>query len=147
MASTNGKMSEYHAAVGLAELDAWRDKLAAFEAVAQHYRREMGSVGLQERICVSPDVAPNYVLFRCEDSAEAERATTSLNRNGIDFRLWYGDGLHRQSYYAHLARDELPVTEKLAPSLLGLPVAPDLGGAAIARVVSALTTAVAGQSA
>src|SRR5207245_1355138 len=39
MASTNGKMSEYHAAVGLAELDGWTEKLAAFRVVAERYRQ------------------------------------------------------------------------------------------------------------
>jgi dTDP-4-amino-4,6-dideoxygalactose transaminase len=38
-ASTNGKMSEYHAAVGLAELDGWEGKLNAYRAVADMYRQ------------------------------------------------------------------------------------------------------------
>ena len=37
-ASTNGKMSEYHAAVGLAELDAWPAKHHAFLRMAETYK-------------------------------------------------------------------------------------------------------------
>ena len=45
-AAINGKMSEYHAAVGLAELDGWPEKRLALEAVADNYRRRLGDVGL-----------------------------------------------------------------------------------------------------
>ena len=43
--STNGKMSEYHAAVGLAELDAWPQKCHAFDVVARAYRQRMAAAG------------------------------------------------------------------------------------------------------
>lgn len=138
MASTNGKMSEYHAAVGLAELDFWPAKLAAFEAVAQRYRQRAAAAGLADRCCFMPDIAPNYALFRCRDAAEAERVVHSLREGGIDFRLWYGRGLQHQTYYASLPRDALSVTDGIAPCLLGLPMAPDLGAATIGRVVGRL---------
>ena len=138
MASTNGKMSEYHAAVGLAELDGWAAKLAGFRAVAEHYRRALVAGGLAERFYGAPDIGPNYALFRCRDSAEAERAAHGLGDNGIDFRLWYGTGLHHQTYYTDLPHDPLEMTDKLAPCLLGVPMAPDIGPATIARIVSVL---------
>src|SRR4029078_4749782 len=37
-ASTNGKMSEYHAAIGLAELDGWDEKRRAILRAAEAYR-------------------------------------------------------------------------------------------------------------
>ena len=45
-ASTNGKLSEYHAAVGLAELDGWAEKRAAMLTVIDCYRRCLDEVGL-----------------------------------------------------------------------------------------------------
>ena len=47
-ASTNGKMSEYHAAVGLAELDAWPAKHHAFLGVADTYKTLMDDAGLAD---------------------------------------------------------------------------------------------------
>ena len=145
MASTNGKMSEYHAAVGLAELDGWPGKLGAFRAVAQHYRQVLAAAGLAERFHGAPDIGPNYALFRCRDDLEAGRMKHSLRQAGIDFRLWYGRGLHHQTYYVNLPQDALGVTDEIAPCLLGVPMAPDLGEKAVecvARVLSGRLAAI-----
>jgi dTDP-4-amino-4,6-dideoxygalactose transaminase len=56
----------------------------------------------------------------------------------MESRLWYGLGLHCQSHFANCPRDPLPVSDRLAPSLLGLPMAPDLSAAAVDRVVAAV---------
>ena len=37
----NGKMSEYHAAVGLAELDGWEGKVAGFSRAAEILTRSV----------------------------------------------------------------------------------------------------------
>jgi len=137
-ASTNGKMSEYHAAVGLAELDVWKDKLADFNAVAEKYRRRMADEGLSEWLWSTPDVAPNYVLLDCQSVAIAESVQGSLARSGIDSRLWYGKGLHHHSYLVDVPRGNLDVTESLAPRVIGLPVAPDLSEGSIERIVVAV---------
>lgn len=144
--SLNGKMSEYHAAVGLAELDGWPDKLAAFARVAGCYRREAAAVGLAERIHAMPDIGGNYVLFRCNSGSEAARVEDGLARAGIDFRRWYGRGLHEQTYYRGCARGSLAATDRVLPLLLGLPVAPDLDDAAVRRIVAALAAAVTAPS-
>jgi dTDP-4-amino-4,6-dideoxygalactose transaminase len=140
--STNGKMSEYHAAVGLAELDLWKDKLQGFIAVAETYRRRMADAGLSQWLWSTPDVAPNYVLFDCQSVATAESVQGSLARSGADSRLWYGRGLHYHSYFVDVPRGNLDVTENLAPRVIGLPVAPDLMDDSIERVVAAVVAGV-----
>src|SRR5262249_50999662 len=118
-ASLNGKMSEYHAAVGLAELDLWPKKQIAFRAAADHYRRVLRESALLERFYGPPEVAGCYALFHCFGKQEAARVRNSLEQKGVDFRLWYGEGLHRQTYFADLPHDPLTVTDDLAPQLLG----------------------------
>jgi dTDP-4-amino-4,6-dideoxygalactose transaminase len=142
VSSTNGKMSEYHAAVGLAELDGWSAKRVALRAVADRYRRLLTRAGLLDRFIASPDVSGCYGLFRCLGMEEAACVKDRLRRHGVDFRLWYGRGLHHQTYFAHLQHEHLDVTESTAPCLLGLPIAPDLTEAAIARVVGGLVAGV-----
>jgi dTDP-4-amino-4,6-dideoxygalactose transaminase len=137
-ASTNGKMSEYHAAVGLAEIDNWAAKYASLLEVAAAYRRRVGAAGLGDRLLVAPDVAGCYALFRCVDFAEATAIVDGLAAANIETRLWYGTGLHRQPHYVDTSRDDLPVTDRIAPLSIGLPIAPDLPDACIQRVVSAL---------
>jgi dTDP-4-amino-4,6-dideoxygalactose transaminase len=137
-ASTNGKMSEYHAAIGLAELDGWPAKHAALQTIASLYRRQLDAVGLGCQLLVAPDVAGCYALFRCTDDAEAAGALLSLTTANIEARYWYGHGLHRQPYYHDVSRDDLSVTESVAPLTIALPVAPDLPEASVRRVVAAL---------
>ena len=139
--NTNGKLSEYHAAVGLAELDGWDAKLAAFARVAADYRSGLHEAGLDRFLVASPDIAANYVLFAAADIRHAQRACERLEADSIEFRFWYGLGLHRQTYHATAPAQPLPVTEALAPRVLGLPTAPDLDPATIARVCAALRAA------
>ena len=140
--STNGKMSEYHAAVGLAELDGWADKRRRFERVVAKYRDALDGAGFADRLIASPAIGASYALFRCSDRAESEAVRTSLRGAGIGHRLWYGEGLHRHAHFANAPRDRLDATEALAPCLLGIPIAEDLPDGAIGRVVQALAAGI-----
>jgi len=135
--STNGKMSEYHAAVGLAELDGWMKKEQSLQHVIGCYRELLDGQGF----IGAPDIGLSYALFECRNPAEAEAIQSGLWRCCIETRLWYGKGLHHQTYFSAARRDRLDVTDGIAPRLLGLPIAPDLSQPEIARVVSALTAA------
>jgi dTDP-4-amino-4,6-dideoxygalactose transaminase len=137
-ASTNGKMSEYHAAVGLAELDAWPLKRDALQRVANAYRDRLDAFGLAARLVAAPAVASCYVLFNCAHPLEAGRLLESLAAANIESRCWYGHGLQQQPRYAGALGDALPVTEHIAPLAIALPVAPDLPDTSIDRVVAAV---------
>ena len=141
-ASTNGKMSEYHAAVGLAELDGWDDKQAAQATVVEHCRRAMGDAGLLDRFVSAPDVGSCYALFVCTSPAESRHVQASLRERAVDYRLWYGTGLQDQTYLLDCPRERLDVTRTLAPRILGLPMAIDLGESSVARIVDALVAGV-----
>jgi dTDP-4-amino-4,6-dideoxygalactose transaminase len=144
-ASTNGKMSEYHAAVGLAELEGWDAKRRALHDVAACYRRTFGDAGLGDRLVVAPDVAGCYALYACRDAREGLRVRDALAAAAVGYRDWYGQGLHAQPHYQSLPHDDVPVTRHLATTLVGLPVAADLGSAALERIVTAIGSAVGGR--
>ena len=78
------------------------------------------------------------MLYRAETASEAAAAQKSLARAHIDFRLWYGVGCHAHPAYAEFPRDPLPVTQEIAPRIIGLPVAVDLAEEAIEDTVAAL---------
>ena len=137
-ASINGKMSEYHAAVGLAELDGWTAKRAAFRSISEMYQTLAAAAGLGGRLVTAPDVAGCYVLFRCSSTDEARCVQDSLEQSSIGYRLWYGLGMHQQTYFTGLPRDGLATTNHIAPLVLGLPVATDLTEAAVTRIIRAL---------
>lgn len=132
--SINGKMSEHHAAVGLASLDQWGQHHGRLAAVAGGYRAAFEARGLGAVLHTYPHTASNYALLRAADADACQRLIGALAEAAVESRLWYGLGLHAQPAFAALARDELAVTGRLAPCLLGLPVAPDLAPAAIERI-------------
>ena len=134
----NGKMSEYHAAVGLAELDRWPEKSAALKRVAQSYRRESERAHIDDSIFVAPRIGLSYALFNARSISQSDAVRSALEQDGIAHRFWYGRGLHRHPYFADAAHDDLSVTEQIASQLLGLPSAPDLDETTIARIVSAV---------
>lgn len=142
--STNGKMSEYHAAIGLAELDGWQHKQTAFRKVMASYRRQLAHAGLVDRFHAAPDISSCYALYHCRSEIDCSRVQASLREHGVEFRLWYGTGLQNQTYFANSERDDVSNTQRLSACLLGLPIAPDLSDAAIARVIAGLQQGTAG---
>ena len=136
--SLNGKMSEYHAAVGLAELDGWAAKIRDLQDSAARYRARLEAVGVSVQLVTTPDVSACYVLVDCGDPRGAEQVEVGLQRSRIAYRYWYGEGLHRQTQFARAPSDDLSVTDDLTSRLIGLPLAPDLGDHVVARVVEAL---------
>lgn len=139
--SVNGKMSEYHAAVGLAGLEQWAAKQREVECTLGEYRRQAAAAGVQAGLFTAPQLSSSYVLYACPDTAFAGRLQSLLAGRRIGFRHWYGQGLHGQTHFTGADRDPLPVTEALAPRLVGLPMAADLSPARIARIVDALRAA------
>ena len=136
--SLNGKLSEYHAAVGLAELEEWHTKEEATARVLDLYRECFDRLGLADRLVCGPEVASPYVLFQARTQPEANDVAASLAEDGISHRLWYGLGLQKHSQYAGCSSDPLPVTEELASRLLGLPFAVDLDEQAVERIGAAV---------
>ena len=137
-ASINGKMSEYHAAIGLAAARWLAEKLGAIEHTADLYRKRLALEGMEQRLLAAPEVGASYVLFRCRDAREASRVRNALDRDDIGSCLWYGEGLHRHLHFSKLEREPLVNTDKIAPCLVGIPGAPDLTEAVADRVVQGL---------
>jgi len=140
--SLNGKLSEYHAAVGLAELEEWNEKHEATARVLGLYRTSFAGLDLADRLVCAPDVASIYVLLQAESETEARSVAAQLAANRVSFRLWYGAGLQASTYYASCSSDPLPVTEELAPRVLGLPFATDLDERTVERVAAAVGSGV-----
>jgi dTDP-4-amino-4,6-dideoxygalactose transaminase len=136
--SINGKLSEFHAAVGLAALDCWDEKDAALRRVVHAYEKQFVSYGLGNRFIGFPDVDGSYALFKCDDENTAANVETYLKSAGVDFRFWYGQGLRHHTHFLDVPCDDLPVTEILGRCLIGLPMAPDLSHNAIKRIALAV---------
>lgn len=131
----NGKLSEYHAAVGLACLDDWTSRADNYRQIAQAYRHHAKAAGLQSRLVTTPKISSAYVLLNCRDATTANSIEEYLCAAGLGVRRWYGHGLHKQPVFADIESGPLPVTEMLAAQHLGLSAAVDLTQEDIAFVV------------
>jgi dTDP-4-amino-4,6-dideoxygalactose transaminase len=136
--SFNGKMSEYHAAVGNASLDAWVQTVGAWKATYTAYAGCAKKAGLAERIILHPVIASCYALYHASSDAEAIAVTQALTKRGIEHRYWYGHGLHTHEHFALAPRDPLSRTARIAHHLVGLPTAIDLSHESMKRIMAAI---------
>lgn len=132
-AGTNAKLSEFHAAVGLAMLDRFTGRRADYARSVEAWR--MIAADLPGRIHLPPDLASVYILWEAPDAASLTAAQDALTEANIDTRRWYETGLHLQPHFAGSGQAPLPVTEDLGARLLGLPMAHDMDPQQMARVV------------
>jgi dTDP-4-amino-4,6-dideoxygalactose transaminase len=143
MPAFNAKMSEYHAAVGLAALDRWPETRGEFQRVANAYRRHLADLPVTPLDGSGQRWVAATCVVRFAD-APTEEIAARLADSGIETRFWWNRGCHREALFAGLPRMALPVTDALAAATLGLPCyvdLPDDGIAAIcAEVGRALVT-------
>jgi dTDP-4-amino-4,6-dideoxygalactose transaminase len=137
IAGANAKMSEYHAAVGLAALDGWERTRAAFLRVAGHYRKRLGPLG---GIAIQAGFGTDWISSTCMVTATAGRTAleTALVRARIETRAWWGDGPAGHPAFRDCPRTPLPETAALAARVLGLPFAVDLTEDEVGRIAAAL---------
>lgn len=131
----NAKMSELHAATGLAALDRHGAVLAARRERARKlldgvrpygFTAQAGHHGSTFQFV--PVIAPDPTV---RDAALAEAA-----REGVELRTYYDTPLHRLAPFASAPRSgPLTTTERLSDRALSLPMANSLGDEAIAAIV------------
>ena len=97
-AGTNAKMSEYHAAVGLASLDAWEETKEARLRLAAAYRERLG-----DDIVTLPNAGVQASFPVLVDNAQS--VVEDMASRGIETRRWYTPTLDRHPAFAHLERE------------------------------------------
>jgi dTDP-4-amino-4,6-dideoxygalactose transaminase len=137
----NAKLSEYHAAVGLAALDEWPQARSEWEAVAGAYRRALPE---SNRVRFQDGFGESWVSSTCNLSladfaaAQVERVLANAR---IDSRSWWGHGAHAHPATAACPHNALPATEKLVRSIIGVPLYRDMTGADVGRVADCILAA------
>lgn len=143
MVGTNAKMSEYHAAVGLAALDRWPDRKARRQHLVSVYgaalRMHCPQVCLQAR----PDDG-SYTIMQLllPVGVRSSEVAARLGMRGIETRAWYQPLLDEHPAFSRCLIDgDLPVARMLAPRMLGVPFHLDLDEAMVGRICAALSSA------
>ena len=129
----NAKLSEYHAAVGLASLDEWPQARAQWMAAASAYRKRFSQ---SERVCFQQDFGQSWISSTCVVNLgkAAPRVEAALDQAQIATRRWWGDGAHTHTATSAFPRTALPVTERLAKTTISLPFFRDIGSERIEKI-------------
>jgi dTDP-4-amino-4,6-dideoxygalactose transaminase len=142
-AGTNGKMSEYHAAVGLAALPHWRARREIRLSLQDAYRRQLQrhctGVVLQDK----PEGIPSILAVALPAGADAGQVASRLAQLGIETRRWYYPPLFEHPAFATCqTTGALEVSRELARRIIGLPFHVHLKNDDIATVCTELAAAI-----
>ena len=150
---SNTKMSEYHAAVGLAQLSRWDGVKKRRSLVLDLYRRH--SVSMKKDVSLHPlvnQVVAPCLMFLLRQPA-AERIVDEGRKMGIGFHRTYLPPLYHHPYFNQLSlvdssgmelpanassehkRHHMPNSERLKEHLLGVPFHPIMDDASVAAVI------------
>lgn len=133
----NGRLDTLQAAILLQKLAIFGEEIAARRSIAARYTEMLSlSFGLPE---VIPGADPVWALYTIRTSAR-DMLQDQLQRHGVPSIIYYRCPLHRQTGYRDFpkASPSLPESERLAGSVLSLPMHPYLGAEEQSHVVAAL---------
>ncbi len=134
MLGYNYRMSDLHAAIGLAQMERLTEWTGARRVNAEYFNAHITSV-------VTPRVAPEYghvwhqYTIRVPDG-KRDAALEQLTANGVGTSIFYPFPAHKQAYVRDIVGDvQLPVTEQLGHEVISLPVHPGLSQADREKIV------------
>jgi dTDP-4-amino-4,6-dideoxygalactose transaminase len=160
----NAKMSEYHAAVGLAQLDRWdairKTRARLLEIYLECLEPLAGFVSVHPAI----DTAVVSCLMLMLKSPRAEAVLSGTRQAKISFHRTYLPPLYRHPYFGNLSvidahgvvlrgdaddarkAAHMPTCERLGASLVGVPFHPFMREADVMNVVNNLTATLCAHS-
>lgn len=128
---TNAKMSEYHAAVGLASLKRYPALAAKRKQIAARYAEKLSGSRVETKPYQGGTVYPVLV-----DSPL--RMAAALHEHGIETRRWYCPTLDMHPAFANVKRGSLTVAHRVASRILCLPFHTFMTVSDVDRVCEAL---------
>ena len=141
----NARMSEIHAAIGLASLETLEERVARRNAVARRYKELLAAVpgiGFPEVRHGDRSTYKDFTVLvdPARFGLDAAKLAEALDAEGIETRRYYAPAVHEQQAYrsALEVRRLLPVTQQTTPRVLTLPLWPELAEEQLALVAEAI---------
>jgi len=137
----NSRLDELQAAILRVKFRKLEEFIAARRKVAARYREKLaGAKGIE---LPAEHDRGRHVYHQFTIRAERRDAIKdALAREGIASSIFYPIPLHQQPVYQDLARGvSMPVSERIAKSVLSLPINPQLDDASIERICAAVRAA------
>ncbi len=135
MLGYNFRLSDLHAAIGLAQMDRLADFTEKRRANAAYLSANLKTV-------VTPKLKVGYghvwhqYTVRVDGGRDRDAAVKQLNEAGVGTGIFYPVPAHQQGYMQEIVgKVEMPVAERLAKEVLSLPVHPQLSQADLETIV------------
>ena len=145
---TNGKMSEYHCAIGLASFDEWAETQRTRRDLHTRYltalASHVGEVTLQVK---DPNGVYPLMPVALPPGIDVQDLRTRLSEAGIETRRWYAPGLHLHPALQQYPTGDLRVSNDIGSRILGLPFFIGLDDEQIVRICTTLSTVIRSQQA
>lgn len=118
----NAKLSEYHAAVGLCNLQQWPHHQQKRAQLLNHYLQRLSFLSKHINLRYSDNVISSIFAVRLQAPHNVNAIAEFLLQQGIETRRWYYPPAHLHPAFKHYpTTNQLPQTLLLAEQLLGLP--------------------------
>lgn len=135
MLGYNFRMSDLHAAIGLAQIGRLTGFTAARQANAAYLNQHITAA-------ITPTVKPGYehvwhqYTIRLDGGHDRDAAVKQLNEAGIGTGIFYPVPVHQQDYMRALIGEvKLPIAEQMAKEVISLPVHPQVSQADLEKIV------------
>ena len=140
-----GRLDTVQAAILIEKLKIFDDEIAARNKVAARYAQGLGNVVTVPRIASECTSVWAQYTIRLPHGSDRDSFAAKLKAQGIPTAIYYPKPVHRQGAYRHypVAEGGLPVTERLCPEVLSLPMHAYLDEPTQDRIVEAVRHAVA----
>jgi dTDP-4-amino-4,6-dideoxygalactose transaminase len=143
-AGLNARLSEVHAAVGLASLSGLEERVTVRNEIAELYRAELAhvpGVAFQRVDDADTSTYKDLTLIIEPDAFGIDAAALgrALAAESIDTRHYYSPPIHQQkAYREHAGARELPITDALAARVISVPLHTDMPVGDVRRVAGAI---------
>ena len=144
----NYRLSDVHAAIGVAQLERLDDLLAARAEVARRYQERVAAIDGITPMYEGPQARSWFVYApRLDPGIDRDRVIADLEAAGVQAKP-YLPCIHLQPYYREVhghRPGELPITEAISASTIALPFFPEMTEEQIERVCTELAAAIEAQ--
>lgn len=121
--ASNAKMSEYHAAIGLAYLEIWQEQKKQRQLLLKKYQKQL--LADIKNISFQSDIENKIISIfnvKIDTNQPIDKIAEQLNQAGVETRRWYYPLIQNHQAFKNLQQiDELKTAEKISQSIIGLP--------------------------
>jgi perosamine synthetase len=140
MLGYNFRLNDVLAAIGIAQLDRMPEATRRRRENARFLSDQIETV-ITPRVAEGRDHVWHQYTVRVPDGMDRDNAVRRLKEKGIGTGVFYPNGVHRFAHVKDAAGEfSLPVTDRVAASVVSLPVHPLLSRADLERIVAAVNS-------